>query len=134
MKKLRFVIIIFVMVLSQLWIINFSISINLNQEIINNNLRISQIKEMNNSYNIYYKSNIENVSIQCKIFDKNDDNIWNSTKFIDIGTVELKNINFNSLELLMKETDTYYLKILKTYYHFESKNEITSYIDIIEIK
>lgn len=134
MKKFKVIIFLFIMILSQLWIIDFCNSIYLNKEIINNDLRISQITEMNNSYDIIYNPTKEITSIQCKVFDKNDKIIWNSTKIIEIGKVELKEINFDSLELLMKESDTYYLKVLKTYYHFESKNSISCYIDIIEIK
>lgn len=108
--------------------------ITINNEIDNKEIKISQINEINSSYNFNFNSKIEKIIIQIKVFDINNKITWFSNEFINIDKIDLKEINFNSLNDILKETNTYYLKVHKTYHHFESNNTQTSYIDSFTIK
>lgn len=106
----------------------------INNEVNNKEIKISQLNKLNTSYTFNFNSNLEKIIIQIKIFDVNDSIIWLSDNFNNINRLELKDVNFISFNSVVNKGNIYYLKVHKTYYHFESNNTQTSYLDTFIIK
>lgn len=136
MKKQKLIVLLICLFSFQFYLFDSTIIKNVKEikvsqisEIDDNEINLSKISELNNSYSFNFNSKLEKISIQIKIFDINNEVKWLSNEFNNINELKLQEIDFSNLDSILIKTETYSLKVHKTYHHFESNNTQTSYID-----
>ncbi|MFX1370528.1 MAG: hypothetical protein ACFFCE_01610 [Promethearchaeota archaeon] len=91
---------------------------------------------INASWLMDYNPAIEIAFIQIQIFNGSDFKLWNSSEYDNVGVIE-KNwtLDIQSLDIdFNNSTNILYVKMYFFYFHFDTTNTVSTYLDLFEIK